>query len=67
MIFDKEMITIVLNALIDEQGNLVSKAYEEEKAIPFNNLWSLCKSEEHRLKAKVIQDQIKRFKHLLSC
>lgn len=41
MISDQGMITIVLNTLTDEQGNVVSEAYEEVKDIPFNNLWLL--------------------------
>jgi len=48
MVYDKEMISIILNALIDEQGNVIST--KEEEAIPFIKLWSLYKEEEDRLK-----------------
>jgi len=50
MISDKEMISIILNALIDEQGNLISN--KEGEAIPFIKLWSLCKTKEERLKGE---------------
>lgn len=52
MIFDKEILSIVLIALTDEQGNLVSNAHKDKNVIPFNNLWFLCKIEEDKLKAK---------------
>ena len=49
---DKEMTTVVLNALPKEWGNFVSSIYRKKEAIPFKDLWSLCKNEEFRLKAK---------------
>lgn len=49
---DKEMTTIVLNALPEEWGNFTSSIYGEKEATPFNDLWSLCKIEETRLKEK---------------
>lgn len=42
------MIFFILNALTNEQGNLIST--KEEEFIPFIKLWSLCKVEEDRLK-----------------
>ena len=48
MVSDKEMISVILNALTNEQGNLIST--KEEEAIPFIKLWSLCKAEKDRLK-----------------
>jgi len=48
MVSDNEMIFVILNALNDEQGNLIST--EEEEAIPFIKLWSLYKAEEDRMK-----------------
>jgi len=50
--FDKEMTTVVLSALPDEWGNFVSSIYGKKEAAPFSELWSLCKIEETRLKAK---------------
>ena len=47
---DKEMTTVVLNALPDEWGNFISSIYGKMEATPFNELWSLCKIEETRLK-----------------
>jgi len=55
-----EIILIVLNALIDEQGNHV---YENKKVISFNNLWLVCKIEEDMLREKVLKDQMKGFIH----
>jgi len=52
MISDKEMVSIVLNALSDELGNLASNSRKEKNAIPFKNLWFLCNIEEDKLKAK---------------
>lgn len=48
MVFDNKIISVIINALIDEQGNLIST--REEEAIPFIKLWSLCKAEEDMLK-----------------
>ena len=50
---DTEMTTVVLNALLEEWGNFTSSLYGKKKATPFHDLWSLCKIEETRLKAKV--------------
>ena len=43
MIYEKEMTTIVLNALPEEWGNFTSSVYGKKDATPFNELWSLCK------------------------
>lgn len=48
MVSDNEIISINLNALTDEKGNLISCS--EEEVIPFIKLWSLCKEKEYRLK-----------------
>lgn len=48
MVSDNEMIPAILNALNDEQGNLIFTM--EKEAIPFSKLCSLCKAEEDRLK-----------------
>lgn len=50
---DTEMTTVVLNALPEEWGNFTSSLYRKKEATPFHDLWSLCKIEETRLKAKV--------------
>ncbi|MCY6488218.1 hypothetical protein, partial [Actinobacillus pleuropneumoniae] len=60
MVSDKEMISVVLNALTDEQGNLISNKEEEAKAIPLTNLWTLCKIEEKRLKGQYDEEPRKR-------
>ena len=49
---DKGMTTVVLNALSNEWCNFVSSIYGKKEATPFSELWSLCKIEETRLKAK---------------
>ena len=48
-----EMTTLVLNALPKEWGNFTSSLYGEKETTPFQDLWSLCKIAETRLKAKV--------------
>ena len=48
MVSNNEMISVILNALIDEQRNLMST--REEEVIPFIKLWSLCKVEEDGMK-----------------
>jgi len=58
MVSNKEMISIILNALTDEQGNLVSNG--EEEAIPFNNLRTLCKIKENRVKGQNDEEPRKR-------
>ena len=52
VMFDTEMTTVVLNALPKEWGNFTSSIYGKKEATPFRYLWSLCKVEETRLKAK---------------
>ena len=52
VISDSEMTTMVLNALPKEWGNFTSSLYGKKEATPFHDLWSLCKIEETRLKAK---------------
>ena len=49
---DREMTTIVLNALPEEWGNFTSSIYGKKEATPFQDPWSLCKIEESRLKEK---------------
>ena len=49
---DTEMTIVVLNALLEEWGNFTSSLYGKKEATPFHDLWSLCKIEETRLKAK---------------
>ena len=49
---DREMTTVVLNASLEEWGNFTSSIYGKKEATPFQDLWSLCKIEESRLKAK---------------
>ena len=49
---NREMTTIVLNALPKEWGNFTSSIYGKKEGTPFNELWSLCKNEETRLKEK---------------
>lgn len=41
IVYDNEMIFIILNALTNEQGNIIST--EEDETITFIKLWSLCK------------------------
>ena len=48
----REMTTVVLNALPEEWGNFTSSIYGKKEATPFQDLWSLHKIEESRLKAK---------------
>ena len=62
--FDKETTTIVLNALYDEWVNFVSSIYGKKEATPFNELWSLCKIEETRLKAKSDVRSSEKLKHV---
>ena len=49
---EREMTTIVLNAVLEEQGKFTSSIYGKKESIPFNEIWSLCKIEETRFKAK---------------
>jgi len=48
MVSDNKMISVILHALTDEQGNLLST--KEGEVIPFIKLWSLWEAEEERLK-----------------
>ena len=52
VMLDREMTTVVLNALPEEWGNSTSSIYAKKEATPLNELWSLCKIEETKLKAK---------------
>ena len=52
VMFDIEMTTVVLNALLDEWGNFTSSIYAKKEATTLSEMWSLCKIEETRLKAK---------------
>jgi len=49
---DKEMTTVVLNALPEDWGNFTSSIYAKKEATPLSEIWSLCKIEETRHKAK---------------
>lgn len=49
---NREMTTMVLNALSKECGIFTSSIYGKKEATPFQDLWSLCKMEETRLKSK---------------
>lgn len=49
---DKEMITMLLNALPKEWGNFTSSIYVKKEATLLNELWSPWEIEETRLKAK---------------
>ena len=51
-ISDTEITTMVLNALPEEWGNFTSSLNGKKEATTFHDLWSLCKIEETRLKAK---------------
>jgi len=47
-----EMTTVVLNTLPEEWGSLTSSFYRKKETTPFQELWSLCKIKETRLKVK---------------
>ena len=47
------MTTVVLNDLPKGWGNFTSSIYGKKEAMPFQDLWSLSKIEETRLKAKI--------------
>jgi len=49
---DKEMTTVVLNALPKEWGNFTSSIYAKKEATTLSEMWSLCRTKETRLKAK---------------
>jgi len=48
IVFDKEIIFTIINALINQQGNPITT--REEKFIPFIKLWSICKAKEDKMK-----------------
>ena len=52
VISDKEMTTVVLNALPKEWGNFTSSIYAKKEANTLSEMWSLCRTEETRLKGK---------------
>ena len=52
VMFDREMTTNILNALLKEWAYFNSSINGKKEATPFQDLWSLCKIEESRLKAK---------------
>lgn len=47
---DKEMTKIVLNALLEDWGNLTSSICSKKEATPLSEMWYLCKIKEIRLK-----------------
>ena len=49
---DKEMTIVCSMHYLDEWRNFVSSIYGKKEVTPFSELWSLCKIEENRLKAK---------------
>ena len=49
---DREMQTVVLNALPQEWGKFTSSIYAKKEATSLNEIWSVCKIEETRLKDK---------------
>ena len=51
--FDREMTTMVLNALPEEWGNFTSSLYGKKVNTPFQYIWSLCNIEETKLHEKV--------------
>ena len=53
VMFDREMTRMVLNALSEGWGNFTSSIYGKKEATPFQDLWSIRKIEETRLKAKI--------------
>ena len=50
--FDREMTTVVLNALPKDWCNITSSIYAKKEATPLSEMWSLCKIEETRVKEK---------------
>jgi len=50
---NREIITVVLNALPEEWGNFTSSLYGKKETTPFQDIWSLYKIKETRLKAKI--------------
>ena len=49
---NRKMTTVVLNALREEWGNFTSSIYDKKEATTLSEIWSLCRTEETRLKAK---------------
>jgi len=52
VMFDREMTTVVLNALLEDWGNFTSSIYARKEATTLSEMWSLCGTKEARLKAK---------------
>ena len=52
VMFDREMTTVVLNALPEDCGNFTLSIYAKKEATTLSEMWSLCKTEETILKAK---------------
>ena len=50
---DKEMTTVVLHALPKGWGSFTTSIYGKKEATPFQDVWSLCKIEETKLKEKI--------------
>ena len=48
----REMTTVVLNPLPEDCGNFTSSIYAKKEATTLSEMWSLCRIEETRLKAK---------------
>jgi len=49
---DREMTIVVLNALPKEWVNFTSSIYAKKEASTLSEMWSLCRTEETRLKEK---------------
>ena len=49
---DREMTTVVLNALPKDWGNFTSNIYANKEATKLSEMWSLCRTEETILKEK---------------
>jgi len=49
---DREMTIVVLNSLPKDWGNFTSSIYAKKEATTLSEIWSLCKTEETKLKAK---------------
>jgi len=47
------MTTVVINSLPEWWGNFTSSNYGKKEEKPFQDIWSLFKIEETRLKAKI--------------
>jgi len=49
---DSEMTTVVFNSLPEEWGNFTCSIYGKKEATYLSEMWSLCRIEQTRVKAK---------------